>query len=141
MLKGKLNIKSLKTFVLFMVFSIIPFYAYAVTGDLTISDKEIIERLVRLEEGQKAMNIRFDDMNRRFDELVFWIQMIFGSMILILMGIISGGILLWRRQTRIETLLENHLKETEKNRLIALHREEIEMLKGRLERLEKVVAT
>ena len=34
-----------------------------------ISDKEIIERLTKIEEGQKALNKRFDDVNRRIDDL------------------------------------------------------------------------
>ena len=34
-----------------------------------ISDREIVERLTRLEEGQKALNQRFDDVNRRFDDV------------------------------------------------------------------------
>jgi hypothetical protein len=38
-----------------------------------ITDREIVERLTRLEEGQKALNKRFDDlraeMNGRFDDL------------------------------------------------------------------------
>ena len=34
-----------------------------------ISDKEIIERLTRLEEGQKALNKRIDDVNKRIDDV------------------------------------------------------------------------
>ena len=32
-------------------------------------EEEIIERLIRLEEGQKALNDRFGDNNRRFDDI------------------------------------------------------------------------
>lgn len=39
-----------------------------------ISDKEVVERLTRLEEGQNALNNRFDDlnssMNQRFNEVI-----------------------------------------------------------------------
>ncbi len=34
-----------------------------------ISDREIVERLTRLEEGQKALEKRIDDLNRRIDDL------------------------------------------------------------------------
>ena len=34
-----------------------------------ISDREIIERLTRLEEGQKALNKRIDDVSKRIDGL------------------------------------------------------------------------
>lgn len=43
--------------------------SYAIEGNLTISDKEIIERLTRLEEGQKNIERRFDDVNKRFDDV------------------------------------------------------------------------
>jgi len=32
-------------------------------------EEEIIQRLIRLEEGQKSLNQRFDDVNRRFDDV------------------------------------------------------------------------
>ena len=48
-----------------------PVFAYQKTLGLT--DKEIVERLIKLEEGQKAlqkeMNIRFTDINKRFDDV------------------------------------------------------------------------
>ena len=34
-----------------------------------ISDREIVERLARLEEGQKNIEMRFDDVNSRFDTM------------------------------------------------------------------------
>lgn len=34
-----------------------------------ISDREIVERLTRLEEGHKSLNNRFDDVNKRFDDV------------------------------------------------------------------------
>ena len=46
-------------------------YCYVKTASLT--DKEIIERLTRLEEGQKAlkelMDKRFEDINKRFEDI------------------------------------------------------------------------
>ena len=57
---------------------------YAVETAPRISDREIVERLTRIEEGQKAIekrvdkledniNSRFDDMNKRFDMLMWMI--------------------------------------------------------------------
>ncbi len=34
-----------------------------------ISDREIVERLTRIEEGHKSLNNRFDDVNKRFDDV------------------------------------------------------------------------
>lgn len=46
--------------------------AQGVSGDITLTDKELIERLTRLEEGQRALGQRFDDlkdsMDKRFDD-------------------------------------------------------------------------
>lgn len=33
-----------------------------------ITDKEIVERLTRLEEGQKALGVRIDDLDRHIDQ-------------------------------------------------------------------------
>ena len=43
--------------------------ALAVEGNLTISDREIIERLTRLEEGQKSLEKRIDSLDKRIDGL------------------------------------------------------------------------
>lgn len=54
--------------------------SYGIEGDITISDKEIIERLSHLEEGQAniekridnltdSINKRFDDVNNRIDDV------------------------------------------------------------------------
>ena len=42
---------------------------FGVEGNLTISDREIIERLTRLEDGQKSLNKRIGDIIQRFDDL------------------------------------------------------------------------
>ncbi|MCD6256050.1 MAG: hypothetical protein J7J44_07250 [Deltaproteobacteria bacterium] len=46
-----------------------PMVASAVEKAPRITDKEIIERLTRLEEGQRAINKRIDDVNKRIDDL------------------------------------------------------------------------
>ena len=64
-----------------VVFSLLfsPLSAFCYQKTMTLTDREIIERLTRLEEGQKAlqkeqrllreeMNRRFEEMNRRFEE-------------------------------------------------------------------------
>ena len=57
-----------------VVFSLLfsPLSAFCYQKTMTLTDREIIERLTRLEEGQKAikeeMNRRFDEMNKRFEE-------------------------------------------------------------------------
>ena len=78
-------------------------YAYAIEPAQRITDKEIIERLTRLEEGQKALNQRLDDLrddmnsrfggvNSRFDDMnsrinmLMWIMGLFVSVSLVVLG-------------------------------------------------------
>jgi len=56
-------------FVSLMAILLVPMVAAAVEKVPRITDREIVERLTRLEEGQKALNERFDDANRRFDDV------------------------------------------------------------------------
>jgi len=46
-----------------------PLLASAVQVAPRITDKEIVEKLTRLEEGQKGLNKRIDDVNKRIDGL------------------------------------------------------------------------
>ena len=98
-----------------------------------ISDREIVERLTRLEEGQRSlekriddlrseMNARFAAMDKRFDTL----QWMFGLFIMIAL-VILGFVLrmqwqMHRRQTRVETTLE-------------VHKDDLTFLKGLIEKL------
>jgi predicted nuclease with TOPRIM domain len=52
-----------------MAILLVPMVAVAVEKAPRITDREIVERLTRLEEGQKAINKRFDDVNGRFDDV------------------------------------------------------------------------
>ena len=98
-----------------------------------ISDREIVERLTKLEEGQKSLEKRFDDVNRRIDDLRSEInsrfdtmQWMFGLFIMIAL-VILGFVLrmqwqMHRRQTRVETTLE-------------VHKDDLTFLKGLIEKL------
>jgi multidrug efflux pump subunit AcrB len=56
-----------------MAILLVPMVAAAVEKAPRITDREIVERLTRLEKGQKALNKRFDDlhteMNGRFNDV------------------------------------------------------------------------
>lgn len=109
-----------------------------------ISDKEIVERLTRLEEGQKSlerridnldkglnkriddlrseMNSRFEGVDNRFDTLQ-WMFGLFITIALVILGFVLR--MQWqmhRRQTRMETILETH-------------KDELSFLKGLIEKL------
>ena len=72
---------------------------------ITISAREIVERLTRLEEGQKALNQRFDDMNKRFDDMnkrfdmLMWIIGLFVTVVLVILGAVVR--IQWQMQKRM----------------------------------------
>ena len=59
-------------FAVVLILLLSPLNAFCYQKTTSLTDREIIERLTRLEEGQKAikeeMNRRFDEMNKRFEE-------------------------------------------------------------------------
>lgn len=94
---------------------IIPSFLLVIERAPRISDREIAERLTRLEEGQKNLEKRFDDfrseMNGRFDTLQ-WMLGLFITIVLVILGFVLR--MQWqmqRRQTRMETTLETHKDE------------------------------
>ena len=116
---------------------IIPSLLFAFETAPRISDREIVERLTRLEEGQKSlrseMNGRFDDVNRRIDDLrsemnsrfdtIQWMFGLFITITLVILGFVLR--MQWqmqRRQTRIETSLE-------------AYKDELAFIKGLIEKL------
>ncbi len=52
----------------FLAFCLFPSQALPVETAPRITDREIVEKLTRLEEGQKALGQRIDDTNRRLEE-------------------------------------------------------------------------
>jgi len=114
----------------------------------TAAEKPTVEeRLIRLEEGQKRLNQRIEDTNRRIDDLRqdmnqrfadlhFWLQIVIAMLALVIAGLIAQFLLVWQRLVRVESKVEEHLAETEKDRLIVFQRGEIDMLKARLDKLE-----
>jgi hypothetical protein len=133
-------------FMLFFCLSTLPVYAVDVAP--RISDVEIIERLTRLEEGQKRLddsiktldinlNKRIDDLNKRMDnriddlrsemnsrfDTLQWMFGVFITVALLIFGFILR--MQWqmhRRQTQMETILETQ-------------RDELGFIKGLIEKL------
>ena len=105
-----------------MAILLVPVVAAAVEKASRITDREIVERLTRLEEGQKAFNRRFDDlraemngrfqaMDKRFD-ILQWMFGFFIAISLVILGFVLR--MQWqmqRRQTRLEATLGAHKDE------------------------------
>jgi len=105
-------------------------------GDINQRFNDINRRFNDINRRFDDINQRFDDMNQRFDDLRFWLQIALGMLALVIAGLVGQFLLIWRRLVKVELKLENHLAETEKDRLIAFQREEIEMLKAQLDKLK-----
>ena len=109
---------------------IIPSLLLAIEMAPRISDREIVERLTKLEEGQKnlrsQMNSRFDDLrseiNGRFQDLrsemngrfsiLQWMLGLFITIALVILGFVLR--MQWqmqKRQTRMDTALETYKDE------------------------------
>ena len=95
---------------IFALFSSFPALAYEKT--LGITDKEIVERLTRLEAGQEALQQRMDDMNKainaRIDDL--WNLTLSGFAVLFALIIALFGYIVWDRRTALRPLVEEQRK-------------------------------
>ena len=110
-----------KAFVIMALFLLIAVglstFTFAAEGSLSLSDKEIIEKLARLEEGQKGLNRRIDDINKRIDdinkriddirnELKGDIADLRGLIYIVLAGIIALiGFVIWDRRTVLSPVI------------------------------------
>ncbi len=114
--------------------------AHAVETAPSLSDREIIERLTRLEEVERAlerridmleenMNKRFDDMNKRFDDMnkrfdiLMWMIGLFVSIVSVILGFVI----------RIQWQMNKRLSSVEAT--LVVQRDEISFLKGIIEKL------
>jgi len=105
-----------------MAILLVSMVAAAVEKAPRITDREIVERLTRIEEGQKALNTRIDDVNRRFNDLraeingrfniLQWMLGLFITISLVILGFVLR--MQWqmqRRQTDLEATLNAHKDE------------------------------
>jgi len=107
--------KKIVAILLLVLLVILPLAVSAVETAPRINEMEIIERLTRLEEGQKHLEKRLDDlraeMNGRFDTL----EWMFGIFITISLVILSFVLRMqWQMQKRMttaETILSSHSDE------------------------------
>jgi chromosome segregation ATPase len=122
------------------VLHLIPSSAFAIKVAPRITDREIVEKLTRLEAGQAALNQRIDDVNRRIDDVnrriddldkkfsqriddLFTLTL---SLSAIMATLIAGlfGYIVWDRRTMMKPIQEK-VEQLEKdfNRELDLHHE------------------
>ena len=129
--------KKLITIVLLILLVIVPFAVSAVERAPRINDREIVEKLSRLEEGQRNIERRVDTLdksvNRRMDDLraemngrfniLEWMLGIFITVSLVILGFVLR--MQWQMQKRLTTA------ET----VLSAHKDELSFLKNLIEKL------
>ena len=101
--------------ILFLILWVMPAVVSGIEVAPRITDKEIIERLTRLEEGQKSilreMDKRFEAMDKRFDQLNNLIIGIIGAFSAIVA--VTIGFAIWDRRSMIRPF-EDKVEELRK---------------------------
>ena len=93
--------------------------ALAVEGNLTISDREIIERLTRLEEGQKALEKRIDGLQDSLQSQISDLHnLVVGGFGIVFVGIFGlFGFVIWDRRTAITPVVRKTRELEEREEL------------------------
>jgi hypothetical protein len=104
-------------------------YGFTADGEISISGKEIIVKLTKLEEGQNGLNRRIDDQGKRIDdlrselkgdirELGARMDDLKNLMYVILAGIIALiGFVIWDRRTALSPVIRKARELEERNDL------------------------
>lgn len=107
--------------------------SHAIEKAERISDREVIERLAKLDEGQKSLEKRFDDlnnnMNNRFNDVMGLLQILTGAMLVVGGGILGWLIIIWRKLVKVE----------ERQSKFETQDDEIKFLKEAYSRLNEMV--
>jgi len=135
--------------VLFAILSTTPQMLYAQEA---VSNSDL---LIRIEEGQKRLETRIDnldarindlrrdmdsrfddlrtDMNSRFDDFKFWLQIIVTGIATIIGGIVAQWLIVWKKITHVEGQVEDRL-------ILGYREQEFNEMKKRLVSLEAKIA-
>lgn len=132
----------------------VPMTGAAVETAPRISDREIIESLAELKAGQKALQQQIDDfkqstqqqigdlrqdtqrqiddlrqeMNRRFNDVITLLQILIGTLVVVLGGMLAWLIAIWWRLVRVE----------ERQKTFETQDDEIKFLKESVGRLHEM---
>jgi len=107
--------KTIVPIALFLLLIGLSSYSFAAEGGLALSNKEIIEKLSRLEEGQKGLNKRIDDLR---SELKGDIADLRSLVYVVLAGIIALiGFVIWDRRTALSPVMRKTKELEERDEL------------------------
>ncbi|MBI4531423.1 MAG: hypothetical protein HY709_07850 [Candidatus Latescibacteria bacterium] len=63
---------------------------------------------------------------------MFWMQLIFTALLVVIAGLVTQWLVIWKRLIRVEL----SLREIEKDSILEMYRREVERLEQRVARLE-----
>jgi len=118
--------KTIVPIALFLLLIGLSSYSFAAEGGLALSNKEIIEKLSRLEEGQKGLNKRIDDLRSELkgdiadlrSELKGDIADLRSLVYVVLAGIIALiGFVIWDRRTALSPVMRKTKELEERDEL------------------------
>ena len=123
--------------------------------DLSTINDRLTKLEIRFEEGQKAINQRFDDMNKRFDDvnkriddlnvrfsdMMTWLQIMTTVLGIVFVGIFGTLLLMWRKLITLESkvvTMESKFRSfyrfDEHEQILAVHDEKINWLEKQLKK-------
>jgi len=134
--------------------AVLLFYPILLSAQQNVDQAKILERLARLEEGQKALNQRFDDVNNRFndinnrfndmggrfDEVMTWLQIMSTILGLVFIGIFGTLLLMWRRVVTVEARVNEAFRFDERDRMQVFYEERLKKLEQRVKVVEELTA-
>jgi len=143
--------------------------AFAQEQEVTITSREVVERLIRLEEGQKTLtqrledvnttlnkriddlrvemnqrfeqvDRRFDDMNNRFNDIMTLLHIIISTLVALVLAIAGAGFLMWRKILTVDAAVQTKIGLDQSVRDQVLHLEqEIGFVKGKIKELSEAL--
>ena len=136
--------------------------ALAQEQEITITSREVVERLSRMEEGQKALaqrledvntslnkriddvntsvNRRIDDlrveMNQRFNDVMTLLHIIVSTLVALVLAIAGAGFVMWRKILAVDAAVQTKigLDQVVREQVTRLE-QEVGFVKGRLKEL------
>ena len=112
--------------------------AFAQDQPRSVSEQDVVERLIRLEEGQKTLtqriedlntslnqriddlrtemnqrfegvNRRFDDMNNRFNDVMTLLQIIVSTLVALVLAVAGAGFVMWRKILTVDSTVQTKI--------------------------------
>lgn len=111
----------------------------------------INERLIRLEVGQKSINQRFEDVNKRiddlqvtfnnrFDDVMTLLQIVIAALTIVFVGIFGALFMTWRKVVTVEAKVKETFRTDEQDRLAFFYEERLRKVEEQVKEIRELLA-